>query len=97
MAAAHQSQEADLFPTNQLCLGGDLKTGSSSLGILWRHTVVLLSGSSSSSASSSVSATKQSFSPPVAEGEADRQVFSDEELDELVEAELVLPSSQGAS
>jgi hypothetical protein len=72
MAAAHQSQEADLFPTNQLCLGGDLKMGSGSSRILWCHTVVLLSGSSSSSASSSsVSATKQSFSPPVAEGEAD--------------------------
>jgi hypothetical protein len=33
----------------------------------------------------------------VADGEADCSVFSDEELDELVEVELDLPSSLGAS
>jgi hypothetical protein len=40
MATAHQSQEGDLFPTNQFCLGGDLKTGSGSLGVLWCYSVV---------------------------------------------------------
>jgi hypothetical protein len=37
------------------------------------------------------------FSATVAEGEADCSVLSDEELDELVEVELDLPSSWGAS
>jgi hypothetical protein len=57
---------------------------------------LLLSGSSSSS-SSSAAATKSSFSAPVADGEADCPVFYNEELDELVEVELDLPSSRGAS
>jgi hypothetical protein len=51
----------------------------------------LLSGSSSSS--SSAAATKSSFSATVAEGEADYSVPLDDELDELVEVELDLPSS----
>jgi hypothetical protein len=33
-----------LFPTNQLRLGRDLKMGSGSLGVLWRHTVVAAFG-----------------------------------------------------
>jgi hypothetical protein len=33
----------------------------------------------------------------MADGEADYPVFSDKEMDELVEVELDLPSSRGAS
>jgi hypothetical protein len=44
MTVAHQSQEVDLFPTNQLRLGGDLKTGSSGLGLLWRDMIVAAFG-----------------------------------------------------
>jgi hypothetical protein len=49
--------------------------------------------SGSSSSSSSAAATKSSFSATMTEGEADCSVLSDEELDELVEVELDLPSS----
>jgi hypothetical protein len=56
---------------------------------------VLLLGSSSSSASAS--ATKSSFTAPVADGEADWLVFSIDELEEPLDAELDMPSSQGAS
>jgi hypothetical protein len=40
-----------------------------------------------------VAATKSSFSAAVAEGGEDYSVPSDEELEELVEVELDLPSS----
>jgi hypothetical protein len=43
------------------------------------------------------SSGKGIFSAPVAEGESDCSVLSDNELEELVEAELDLPSSRGAS
>jgi hypothetical protein len=44
VTAAHQSQEADLLPTNQLRFGGDLKTGSDTLGLLWCDTIVAAFG-----------------------------------------------------
>jgi hypothetical protein len=54
---------------------------------------LLLSGSSSSSAST----TKSSFLVPVDDGKVDWPVFCDDELEELLDTELDLPSSQGAS
>jgi hypothetical protein len=44
VTTTHQSQEADLLPTNQLHLGGDLETSSGSLGLLLRDTIVVAFG-----------------------------------------------------
>jgi hypothetical protein len=40
MTAAHQVQEADMFPADQLRLQWDLKLSSGILMLLQRHTVV---------------------------------------------------------
>jgi hypothetical protein len=65
------------------------------LGLLWRHAIVTAFGLLLLFIFF-YAAMKSSFSAPVADGEADCPVFSDEELDELVEVELDLPSSRGA-
>jgi hypothetical protein len=45
MDAARQAQEADLFSTNQLGFGGNLKADSGGSGLLWCHPVAATVGS----------------------------------------------------
>jgi hypothetical protein len=91
VSVARQAEEANLFPSNQLGFGGNLKADSGGSGFLQCHPIAAAVGflffiflRSSS---------KVVISVTVAEGEADCSVPSDEELDELVEVELDLPSS----
>jgi hypothetical protein len=91
VSAARQAQEANLFPTNQLGFGGNLKANNGDSGLLRCHPIAAAVGFLFFV--SLRSGNKVFFLATVAEGEANCSVPSVEELNELVEVELDLPLS----